>query len=291
MSSIFKICATIDRRVWYALIFLLVGYGLLRPVGFPLIVGPEVKQAYAVIESLKPGDVVLINYDISAFGWDEIKGSALSMVPHIFSKEGVKVILFTDQDQGYIYLETTLKQIGSPMKGYDKFPWYEVQGKKYLEDYINIGFIPGFDKAIAALASDFRGVVGRTDWYGNNIEAWLDANGIKSASDINMIVTLDCAGAQGSWVNYWYLPYKTRIVNAMIGVSAPASINSYNVGMLEGIVVSVRGAAEYQYLSKYYGTALISMDAFSMLQFMLIIAMIIGNVGYYFWERKQEKVS
>jgi len=289
MSRAFKICATIDRRVWYLLIFVLVGFLLLHPVGFPLKVGPEVKTAYNVIEDLKPGDIVLINYDISAFGWDEIKGSALSMIPHIFSKDGVKVILFTDQDQGYIFLETTIAKIGEPMAGYDGFPWYEVHGKKYLEDYINIGFIPGFDKAIAALASDFRGLVGSTDWYGNNMEGWLDENGVDAAQDIELILTLDCAGAQSSWVNYWYLPYNTKILNAMIGVSAPGSIVNYDAGMLAGIVISVRGAAEYQYLSGYYGAALVSMDAFSVIQFLLIAAIIIGNVGYYGWEKGREK--
>lgn len=289
MSNIFKTLANIDRRVWHLLTFILVGYTLLHPVGLPLKVSPEVKKAYEVIESLKPGDVVLINFDIAAFGWDEIKGSALSMIPHIFSREGVKVIFFTDQDQGYIFIERTIAEIGRPMSGYDKFPWYEIHGKKYLQDYINIGFIPGFDKAIAALAQDFRGTVGRNDWYGNNIEKWLDDNGIKSAKDIDLILTLDCAGAQSYWVSYWYIPYKTRILNAMIGVSAPGSIVNYNAGMLEGIVISIRGAAEYQYLSKYYGMALVSMDAFSIIQFMLIIAILIGNLGYYGWERRREK--
>lgn len=240
MPNLFKTFANIDRRVWHLLIFILVGYTMLHPIGLPLKVSPEVKRAYEVIESLKPGDVVLINFDIAAYGWDEIKGSALSMIPHIFSKEGVKVIFFTDQDQGYIFIERTIAEIGRPMPGYDKFPWYEIHGKKYLQDYINIGFIPGFDKAIAALAQDFRGVVGKNDWYGNNIEKWLDDNGIKSAKDIDLILTLDCAGAQSHWVRYWYIPYKTKILNAMIGVSAPESIVNYNAGMLEGIVISIR---------------------------------------------------
>lgn len=35
--------------------------------------------------------------------------------------------------------------------------------------------------------------------------------------------------------------------------------------------------------------ALVSMDAFSIIQFMLIIAILIGNIGYYGWEKRREK--
>jgi hypothetical protein len=289
MSNVFRIFATVDRRVWYFLIFILVALPLLRPVGFPLKVGEEVKTSHSIIEALKPGDVVIVNYDIAAFGWDEIKGICYSVINHLFQKEGVKVIFMTDFEMGYLFVEKTIKKLGKLMEGYTDYPWYEVHGKKYLEDWIDIGFIPGRDKAIAALAADFRGIVGDTDWYGNPITEWLDEAGVYSPEDIDLVITLDCAGAQAWWVDYWYLPYKTRILNGMIGVSAPESIVAYDAGMLVGIIVSVRGAAEYQYLTGYRGMALVSMDAFSLVQLFLILVVIIGNIGYYGWERMEKR--
>lgn len=288
MANVFKVLAQVDRRVWYFLLFVLVSYPLLRPIGLPLKVGDATIAAYKVVENLKPGDIVIINYDVSAFGWDEVKGTCESLVPHIFQKP-VKVILMTDQDQGYLFIQRTIEKAGKPMAGKTGFPWYEVNGKKYLEDYINIGYFPGMDKAVAALGADFRSNVGSKDFYGNAIDQWLDSNGVQSAKDIDLVVTIDCAGAQSWWVNYWYLPYKTPILNAMISVSAPGSTVNYNAGMLVGIIVSTRGAAEYQYLSKYYGMALVSMDAFSVVQIFLIVVIILGNIGYWGWERHQKR--
>lgn len=201
----------------------------------------------------------------------------------------MKIILMTDQDQGYLFIEMTLEKIGTLMAGHSDFPWYEVSGKKYLEDYINIGFYPGRDKAIAALAADFRGMVGDKGFYGNDISDWFDDAGVESAADIDLVFTIDCAGAQDWWVRFWYLDYKTRILNSVIGVSAPGAIVNYNAGMLVGVIISTRGSAEYQFLSGYYGMALTSMDAFSIVQLFLLLVIILGNIGYFGWERSQRR--
>ena len=123
----------------------------------------------------------------------------------------MKIILMTDQDQGYLFIEMTLEKVGTLMAGHSDFPWYEVSGKKYLEDYINIGFYPGRDKAIAALAADFRGMVGDKGFYGNDISDWLDDAGVESAADIDLVFTIDCAGAQDWWVRFWYLDWEALL--------------------------------------------------------------------------------
>jgi hypothetical protein len=265
---------------------------LLNPLGIPLVVSKNTKQSYDYIEKLKPGDIVLIDFNVAASGWSELSGSVYSVVPHIFSKPGIKIICMTDQDQGPIYWEKTFKDIGATqMAGRSGFPWYEFKGKQYLVDYINIGFFPGADKAIASLGQDFRGTVGSLDYYKNDITGWLDSNGIKSAADIDFVMTFCVGGSSGSFVMYWYLPYKTPIIDAMIGVSAPGALVNLNAGMMKGVIISIRGAAEYQYLSGYKGAALVQMDAFSIIQFMLVLFMILGNLGYFFYERKQSKTS
>jgi hypothetical protein len=285
MSNILKNISNIDRRVWYFFVFFLVIIPLLNPIGLPLKVSAYTKEAYQTIEDLQPGDVVLVNFNIASSGWDEIKGSCYSIIPHLFSRPGVKIIMMTDQDQGYIYIQKTLEDRGSVMPGHDTFPWYQLNGKEYLVDYVNIGYFPGSDKAHAALAADFRGNVNDRDFYGNNIAQWLDDAGVQSAKDIDLIITLDCGGAVSYFVNYYYLEYGTPILNAMIGVSAAGSITSYNAGQIKALVMSVRGAAEYQYISGYYGMALVSMDAFSIVQMFLIAMVLLTNIAYWLSRR------
>jgi hypothetical protein len=287
MSKILKTISTLDRRWWYLLVIVFVVVPLLNPIGLPLKVSAYTIQSYQVIEDLKPGDVVLLNFDIASSGWDEIKGTCYSLIPHLFSRPGVKIMLMTDQDQGYIYIQKAIGDRGTLMPGHDTWPWYQLNGKQYLVDYVNLGYFPGADKAIAALATDFRGNVGTKDFYGNNIAQWLDDAGVNSAQDIDLIITLDCAGAQSYFVNYFYLQYKTPIVNAMISVSAAGSITAYNAQQLKALIISTRGAAEYQYLSGYFGMALISMDAFSIVQVLLVILVIMTNVTSWLYKRSE----
>ncbi|MFA9437711.1 MAG: hypothetical protein ACEROO_11475, partial [Candidatus Bathyarchaeota archaeon] len=64
--SIFKTIANIDRRYYYAGVFLLTIILLLFPLGLPLLISPEVQNAYDTIDSLEPGDLVIINFCLSA---------------------------------------------------------------------------------------------------------------------------------------------------------------------------------------------------------------------------------
>ena len=279
-----KSLANVDRRIWFALMFIFVTVAYYFPMGLPVAVGKYSSTTYDLIESLEPGDVVFVNYNIQAYGWDELKGQCLSLIPHVFEQPGVKVIFFSDLDQGPLFIEETVKKIGSPMAGETGIPWYDIKGKKYMEDWINIGYYP--TGGVSALSSDFRQNAFQ-DWYRNDINDFLDDSGIMDAGDIRMVISFDCLGGAGSFIQYWRLDWDTEIVVGQIGVSASGSINSFNVGLIDGLLISTRGAAEYQYLTGYKGMALQSMDAFSVIHMFLLAIILICNIGYWGWERHQ----
>ncbi len=288
MSNIYKTLATIDRRVWHAVTFLLVSYLLLFPAGLPLSITAEVQEVYDMVEALEPGDVVLINFDIAAYGWDELKGQTLSVVPHVLEQEGVKVMFMTDQDQGMIFIERVLDSVGTMMSGHTAQPWYEINGKQYLEDYVILGYFPGQENAFAALGNDFRKNVGDSDWYGNDISDWLDEIGVEDAGAISLAISFDCESGATYLARHFYLSYGTPIVAGEIGVNVPVALTNYNAGLYKGILKSTRGAAEYQYISGYKGMALVSMDAYSAIHMLLLIIILLGNIGYYGWEKKEK---
>ncbi len=279
--SILKKISTLDRRWWYLLVIIFVVIPFLNPIHLPLKVSAYTQGAYNTIDALKPGDVVLVNFDVASSGYDEVKGAISSMIPHLFTKPGVKIMFMTDQDQGYIYIQKAIAERGTLMPGKTGFPWYELMGKQYLVDYVNLGYFPGTDKAVAALANDFRGNVRDKDFYGNDIGQWLDDAGVKTAADVDLVLTIDCGGAVSYFVNYFYLNYKTPIVVSMISVSAAGAIVNLNAKQVVAIVISTRGSAEYQALTGYYGMAYTSMDAFSVVQVLVVALVVLTNVAGY----------
>jgi hypothetical protein len=289
--SIFKSIANIDRRYYYASVFILTTILLLFPLGLPLLVSPEVNQAYDMVENLESGDTVIINFCLSASGYAQLQGACNSMIDHVFRQEGVRVIFTMTADQAPIMLEEIISNNGQLMTGYSDYPWYEINGKQYLEDYVNMGYFPGIDKWIAYLASDFRTAIGDNDWYGEPVADWFDTNNVNTAEDIALVISFDSDDGAGDFMRFFYLEYGTPVIQSMIGVMVANSKVQYNAGNYAAIVPSIRGAAEYQFLAGYPGYALTQMDAFSVIQFFLILLMVLGNVGYYGYTRNQGRTS
>jgi hypothetical protein len=54
----------------------------------------------------------------------------------------------------------------------------------------------------------------------------------------------------------------------------------YLSGNLKGLAVGVRGGAELEKLTGFYGDATIRMDAINITHIMFVLIIILGNVGY-----------
>lgn len=287
----FKIFWNIDRRIYYTLLFILVSALLLFPVGMPLQISPEVKETWQMIDDLQPGDFVIINFCLSASGYAQLQGAVNSMIAHIFEKPGVTVMFMMVSDQAPIMLEEIITINGDLMPGETTFPWYEIRGKTYGDDYINMGFYPGISNFIAALSMNFRESLGDADWYGVDVTGFFDSHNIQSAEDVDLVVSFDSDDGAGDFMRYFFLEYGTPVIQSMIGVMVANSKVQYNAGNYAGIVPSIRGSAEYQYLQNYPGMALTQMDAFSVVQFYLMALMIVGNLGYHLYGKKQQEAT
>ena len=285
MSNIFKTMAHIDRRYYYAAVFLLTALLLIYPIGLPLAVSPEVRHTYELVDSLEPGDLVIINFCLSASGYQQLQGACNSMIDHVFKKEGVLVIFTMTADQAPIMLEGIIANNGQLMAGHSDYPYYEINGKQYGEDYVNMGYYPGLFKWIASLSADFRTALGNNDWYGVDVSEFFDSHDITHARDVDLVISFDSDDGAGDFMNYFFLEYGTPVVQSQIGVMVAGAKVQYDAGNYAGIVPSIRGAAEYQFLANYPGYALTQMDAFSVVQFFLIFLMVLGNIGYYGYTR------
>jgi hypothetical protein len=284
----FKIFWNIDRRIYYAGVFILVSALLLFPVGMPLKISPEVQSTWQMIDDLQPGDFVIVNFCLSASGYAQLEGACNSMIAHIFEKPGVTVMFMMVSDQAPIMLEEIITNNGDLMPGESTFPWYNIRGKAYGEDYVNMGFYPGISNFIAALSMNFRDSLGNTDWYGEDVTGFFESHDIQTAEDVDLVVSFDSDDGAGDFMRYFFLEYDTPVIQSMIGVMVANSKVQYNAGNYAGIVPSIRGAAEYQFLQSYPGMALTQMDAFSVVQFYLMALMVVGNLGYHFYGKKQQ---
>jgi hypothetical protein len=75
----------------------------------------------------------------------------------------------------------------------------------------------------------------------------------------------------------------------VIGVMSPTERPFYDSGIYKAILNSMRGGAELEYLIGHPGPGMTAMDAFTLGHYLLIGFIIIGNIGYFGYSRRQAK--
>ena len=279
-SSIWDRLQTIDRRVIYVLVVLSVGIPLLNPLGLPLDVSSETRTAYdKVNEYIQPGSVVVIAYEFIAGNWAEMGPISVAMTQHVFEKQDVRIIMLAmGREQGPLLVEQTIDYI-------------DTKGKLYGEDYVNLGFFAGSEAAMASFASDIPGLV-KMDYYGTPISQLQAMEGLQDLNDVDLFICL-WSGTPG-WAEYlrqWYTPYEIPVVGGTLGINGPGAAPYVAAGQLKGLVVGLRGGAEYEKLINKPGEAISGMDAITTSHLLVIALVVFGNIGYFASRSKRRSVE
>ena len=119
----------------------------------------------------------------------------------------------------------------------------------YGEDYLNLGYKPGYEGVIKVIMTDLRKLY-TTDSRGTNIDQIPMCQGIRNLQDMKLIVNVS-SGYPGckEWVQYAVTPYprQVKMVAGVTGVQAPY-MYPYIPNQLRGMLGAIKGAAEYETL-------------------------------------------
>jgi hypothetical protein len=271
-----KALSNIDRRIIYVILLLLVLWPLVKPIGLPVSVGPWTKAVYERVNTLQPGQIVIMSLDYSIGGAPDVHPQAVAMAKHVFQRGG-RVIFMTFVDQGVIFIDEIVA-------------WAQSAGKVYGVDFVDVGFLAGSETAVAALASDFY-VAFPKDRRGTDTRSIAMLQGYTGVQDTAMILEY-ATGAPGpaEWIRQVYNLHKVPMMAGLVTVMAPQTEPYYNAGQLFGILAGLRGAAEYEIAASIPGRAAAGMDAQSLGHFVIIAFTILGNVIYAI-ERSAKKTS
>ena len=272
-GGIYKMLATIDRRIVYFVLFVLVIGPLVSPIGMPISVAPDTVQYHKVIAELGPGDVVLLHLGTEFSGWNELSAGAMASARMVVER-GAKLVIIAGHPEATGIPPLIYSGLKATMEEND----YE-----YMEDTINLGYMFPNEPAVASAAADFHGLV-RTDYLGNSIVGtFLDD--VNTAADWALIIDINTGIWNAALVNHWHLPFGTKIVLHCIGVMIPGAKANLDAGLYEGVLASLRAGAELEYLIKAPGPGLQAMDAFTLAHYSLLIFIILGNIGYFGYTR------
>ncbi|MBX3441204.1 MAG: hypothetical protein KF774_02265 [Planctomyces sp.] len=229
--------SNLDRR-W---IFLAMGLAVAIPVLFQLQF-PESSSAlseacFTAIEELPPGSRVLLAFDFDPASKGELEPMATSFVRHCCEKKH-KLYFMTLWPVGVQMIDNAI----------DRVIRADFPEMVYGEDYVNLGYKPGYEGVIKVVVSDLKKLYS-TDSRGTNIDQIPMCRNLKNILSMRLIVNVS-AGFPGAkeWIQYAATPYKElSIVAGCTGVQA-ALLYPYVPDQLPGLLGAIKGAAEYEQL-------------------------------------------
>lgn len=269
----------IDSRIIYLLLWIVILWPLITPLGLPISISTGTREYFQVIEELKPGSRVILSYDLSFAGLPELGPMTIATLHHLLKKD-VKVYICAFWDSGADIAADNIKAL-DPEKNY---------GKVYGRDYIHMGYNPMREVGMSQFASDVYKAFPVDYIYKRPLETYEIMKGVQSAKDFDLLISVQ-SGTPGNpeWVRQWVTPYGIKYIIGILGVSVPEVAPYYNAGQVKAFLAGLRSAAEYELLAGRRGAALAQQDPLSTTHILVILFVVVGNIGYFFTRARPKR--
>ncbi|RKY55151.1 MAG: hypothetical protein DRP93_03890 [Candidatus Neomarinimicrobiota bacterium] len=290
---------SLDRRIIFLIIGLVVLIPLLVPLGLPIETTQLTEDAFYAIDALPQDAVVLLSFEYGPSTKPEIHPMAISVLRHLFSK-GNKVIVMCLWPDGLFMANEALDLVAR-----------QEFGLEYGVDYVNLGYRPGNEAIIKGITKSFEANFS-IDSKGVSISNIPIMNDIQTARDVDFIFSLS-AGYPGAieWVLYAGDPLQIPVSSGNTSIQVNQLLPYVKSGQMKGIIAGMPGAAEYETMvirkiENNIGTitdrarellpnfkerrnATKFMDAQSIAHLVIVLFIVLGNISFFVKRRKQRK--
>jgi len=266
-ESIWAKMATVDRRIFYWILFIGLMVPFINPIGLPIAITPSSQDLYDRLTELEEGDVAVINISFGVSAWPECMPATVVCAKTILRQGADLIVWGSYQDVSMSWNEL-----------YSRVP--DFKEKEYGEDYVYLGYYTGGEAVVSQIASDIRSVFPE-DARGT------DLDNIPMMEDVNTVedITLVLSGDTGDWCDYyirqWNGPYGTPVAEIGIAMQGSTYMPFYKSGVLFGMSVGSRGGAELETLIGEPGPATVTMDAINVSHLLVLGAIVLANIGYF----------
>jgi hypothetical protein len=279
----------VDRRVIYLLVAIGTLIPLIRPIGLPVVPTEPVRGLYDKLESLKPGDAVIISFDYGPSSEPELNPMAESILRHCFARD-LKVMIMAIFPLGGVNMA-----IREVEKITAEFPDLE-----YAVDYVNLGYKDGAQAAMKAMAVSIEEVF-PADVDGNPTDGMPIVKEIRNYDDVEVVISLATGIIGEWWADLVNAQFDVPVAVGCTAVSAPKYYAFFRSQQMIAVLGGLRGAAEYEELVKrnypeiaatyrkpeeMVISATTGMDVQSIIHVIIIAFIIFGNVMFFASSKK-----
>jgi hypothetical protein len=288
----------IDRRWVYLALAAACTMPFLVPVALPIYITPETRGVYSAIESCPPDKIVLLNCNMDPGSVSENQGQLEAVIEHMFRNHTKFVTVSIEW--GPLAPQLIDGVVEKMTKG-DKLTKAKFPDVRYGVDWANLGFTKGGWQALQQVAKDIRKQYPTKDSRGNMLDDLPIMRGLHNIDDVHLVVDI-AYGPMEDWIPFVHGVYGTPIAFGSAGINTTVYYRYLSSGQLAGLLVGVRGGAEYDALLhprfeerlipgtqriRNMGSQLIVPLAFG--HVVIIAAILLGNIGYFASRRRRRQ--
>ena len=256
----------LDRRIIYLIILLSVILPLMNPLGLPIKPTASVIKSYETYEQLPEDALVLMSIDYGPSTAVELEPMALAACDQVL-KHNQKIAFMALYPEG----EALTNQLISQLK--ELHP-----NKLYGTDYVNLGYKAGNEAVPLKMGLDFRGQF-PTDTKGTPLSDIPILRNVTRLQQFALVATYS-AGFPGALehIRITASEYNMPLIVGTTAVQTPQYSPYFSSGQVKGLIGGLRGAAEYEKLAGFSGTATGGMEAQSFAHFTVAGLIIFANI-------------
>lgn len=268
--NIFDVMQSVDRRVIYVLLALVIAIPLLKPIPLPLTIAPETQQCFDFLNGLPDGGVLWIGGDYDSGSATELTPVGIAAAKLAF-KKNMKIILYSMWNTGATQNHNWLKAVADEM------------GKQYGVDWVDIGWKAQASYVLRGMTDDIVTAAQGTDFEGNSLASLPLMQQVKALTPEYVDGILDLTtGSPGAatYLNYVIEPKGVPCTVAVTAVSSAQFMPNVRAGQYKGLTNGLSGAAEFEKLAGFPGKATAGIGAQAFSHALIILLIILGNIGY-----------
>lgn len=265
----------VSRWVIFFLVALAAVIPYLMKFELPELPAEVVDALYNEVEALPEGAPVLLSFDFDPGAEAELDPMARAMLRQCFRKR-LRVICLS------LYMPQSVPLMQGVVRDISK----EYEGKVTKgADYVVVGFSPAAQASINGMGEDFYSVFPR-DMDDQPLKKMPVMKGISTLKDFALVVDL----AAGSLPDYWLVFGQAKHHFKMgLGCTAVMATDYYpylQSKQLVGLVGGMSAGYRYEKLVKIPGPAGAAMRSLSVITFLIILLVFVGNVLHFLQRRK-----
>ncbi len=273
MDKFWRTLYAIDRRVLYAVLFVLCSWQVLSPINVPNVPLPMSESLYKYVDTLKEGDVVVVQSDWTTSTEGETKGEFKALMRQLMRHKVSFVITSIDPFApgiAKLAIDEVVREEPPSTKKYKKG-----------EDWAMAGYFPNAENHVQGMVSNIR-----KELTPKALADWLTTHGVRDLADTKGVIVVTASSSITVWIER--MRNKTKLALMCTAVMAGENIPYYASGQLEGMVIGAKGAFDYEtmlndeykdssYINYQRGKRYMSPLFFALV--LLIVSVIVGNIA------------